>query len=56
MSEENKEYTFENPEYRKTYWHTCSHIDLVRIIGNIIYSSFYAINLNCLYCIIQRTK
>ena len=26
MSEENKEYTFENPEYRKTYWHTCSHI------------------------------
>ena len=25
MSEENL-YTFENPEYRKTYWHTCSHI------------------------------
>ncbi|MBQ6686418.1 MAG: threonine--tRNA ligase [Firmicutes bacterium] len=25
MSEE-KLYTFENPEYRKTYWHTCSHI------------------------------
>ncbi len=25
MSEENQ-YTFENPEYRKTYWHTCSHI------------------------------
>ena len=23
--EENK-YTFENPEYRHTYWHTCSHI------------------------------
>ena len=23
MSEENI-YTFENPEYRKTYWHTCS--------------------------------
>ena len=20
------EYTFENPEYRKTYWHTCSHV------------------------------
>ena len=20
------EFTFENPEYRKTYWHTCSHI------------------------------
>ena len=25
MSEENL-YTFENPEYRHTYWHTCSHI------------------------------
>jgi len=25
MSEENK-YTFENEEYRHTYWHTCSHI------------------------------
>ena len=25
MEEQNK-YTFENPEYRKTYWHTCSHI------------------------------
>ncbi len=25
MSEENL-YTFANPEYRKTYWHTCSHI------------------------------
>ena len=25
MSEENL-YTFDNPEYRKTYWHTCSHI------------------------------
>ena len=25
MSEENN-YTFENEEYRKTYWHTCSHI------------------------------
>ncbi len=25
MSEETL-YTFENPEYRKTYWHTCSHI------------------------------
>ena len=21
-----KKYTFENPEYRKTYWHSCSHI------------------------------
>ena len=28
MSEEvkNSEFTFENPEYRQTYWHTCSHI------------------------------
>ncbi len=26
MSEENKQYTFENPEYRATYWHTCSHV------------------------------
>ena len=25
MSEENK-FTFENEEYRQTYWHTCSHI------------------------------
>ena len=23
---ENNEYTFENETYRKTYWHTCSHI------------------------------
>ena len=28
MSDENKsyEFSFENPEYRKTYWHTCSHV------------------------------
>ena len=27
MSEENKsEFTFESPEYCKTYWHTCSHV------------------------------
>ncbi len=27
MSEENKsEFTFESPEFRKTYWHTCSHV------------------------------
>ena len=26
MSEETNLYTFENPEYRKTYWHTCSHV------------------------------
>lgn len=25
MSEDNQ-YTFENPVYRKTYWHTCSHV------------------------------
>ena len=25
MSEENI-YTFENEQYRKTYWHTCSHV------------------------------
>ncbi len=25
MSEENK-FSFENEEYRKTYWHTCSHV------------------------------
>ena len=23
---ENEIYSFENPEYRKTYWHTCSHV------------------------------
>ena len=26
MSEEKKEFSFENEEYRQTYWHTCSHI------------------------------
>ena len=25
MSEENQ-FTFENKDYRKTYWHTCSHV------------------------------
>ena len=25
INEENQ-YSFENPEYRKTYWHTCSHV------------------------------
>ena len=25
VNEENQ-FTFENPEYRKTYWHTCSHV------------------------------
>ena len=31
MSEENL-YTFENPEYRKTYWHTCSHVMALSLI------------------------
>lgn len=26
VNKENKEFTFENEQYRKTYWHTCSHI------------------------------
>ena len=26
MAEENNQYPFENETYRKTYWHTCSHI------------------------------
>ena len=26
MADENNQYTFENEEYRKTYWHTTSHI------------------------------
>jgi threonyl-tRNA synthetase len=26
MAEENYEFSWENPEYRKTYWHTCSHV------------------------------
>ena len=50
MSEENL-YTFENPEYRKTYWHTCSHIlaqamkrlhpEVKLAIGPAIESGFY---------------
>ena len=23
---ENNEFSFENGAYRKTYWHTCSHV------------------------------
>ena len=23
---ENNEFSFENPQYRKAYWHTCSHV------------------------------
>ena len=26
MSEENNQHTFENEQYRRTYWHTCSHV------------------------------
>ncbi|MBE7004351.1 MAG: threonine--tRNA ligase [Ruminococcaceae bacterium] len=26
MAEENFAYSWENPEYRRTYWHTCSHV------------------------------
>ncbi len=26
MAEENNQYTFENEQYRRTYWHTCSHV------------------------------
>ena len=26
MSEENNQYSFENEQYRRTYWHTCSHV------------------------------
>ena len=50
MSDE-KLYTFENPEYRKTYWHTCSHIlaqamkrlhpDVKLAIGPSIENGFY---------------
>jgi len=50
MSEENI-YTFENPEYRKTYWHTCSHVlaqamkrlhpDVKLAIGPSIENGFY---------------
>ncbi|OUQ77732.1 threonine--tRNA ligase [Flavonifractor sp. An100] len=52
MSEELKnEFTFENPEYRKTYWHTCSHVlaqamkrlhpDVKLAIGPAIENGFY---------------
>ena len=23
---ENNEFSFENEQYRRTYWHTCSHV------------------------------
>ena len=51
MSEENKQYTFENEQYRKTYWHTCSHVLAQAVkrlwpstklaIGPAIENSFY---------------
>jgi threonyl-tRNA synthetase len=50
MSEENQ-YTFENEQYRKTYWHTCSHVmaqavkrlfpDTKLAIGPAIDNGFY---------------
>ena len=50
MSEENL-YTFENKDYRKTYWHTCSHVlaqavkrlypDVKLAIGPSIDNGFY---------------
>ena len=50
VNEENQ-FTFENPEYRKTYWHTCSHVlaqavkrlwpEVKLAIGPSIDSGFY---------------
>ena len=50
INEENQ-FTFENPEYRKTYWHTCSHVlaqavkrlwpEVKLAIGPSIDSGFY---------------
>ena len=50
MSDE-KLYTFENPEYKQTYWHTCSHVlaqamkrlhpDVKLAIGPSIENGFY---------------
>ena len=33
MADENI-YTFENEEYRRTYWHTCSHVLAQAIFGD----------------------
>ena len=51
MAEENNQYTFEHETYRKTYWHTCSHIlaqamkrlhpDVKLAIGPAIDNGFY---------------
>ena len=48
---ENNEFTFENEQYRKTYWHTCSHVlaqavkrlypDVKLAIGPAIDNGFY---------------
>lgn len=48
---DNKQYTFENKEYRSTYWHTCSHVlaqavkrlypDVKLAIGPSIDDGFY---------------
>ena len=51
MSENNELYTFENEQYRRTYWHTCSHVlaqavkrlypDVKLAIGPSIDTGFY---------------
>ena len=51
MAEENNQYTFEHETYRKTYWHTCSHIlaqamkrlhpDVKLAIGPALDNGFY---------------
>ena len=51
MAEENNQYTFEHETYRKTYWHTCSHLlaqamkrlhpDVKLAIGPAIDNGFY---------------
>ena len=53
MAEENNQYTFEHETYRKTYWHTCSHIlaqamkrlhpDVKLAIGPAIDNGFYSL-------------
>ena len=47
MAEE-KLYTFENEEYRKTYWHTCSHVlaqAMKRLHPEVTILRIYIINL-----------
>lgn len=51
MAEKEKEFSFENEAYRKTYWHTCSHImaqaikrlypEVKLAIGPVIDNGFY---------------